>query len=175
MWTAWEPITAEIGDSDHLAPVIWRDRLYLFWVTFVSKSSKPPPPPTVNPQSSTLISVPPLKIETEAQLHWSEYVNGQWNTSASGELNLPESEKMTAISDPQDEFDPKKVLIHISKETDVDGQELGVFVHLGWPFGTFYLAGRNAAPEKVTMFGRPPAYPYSANGINATRYSGSGQ
>ena len=43
MWTPWEPVSAEI-EGDHLAPVVWRDRLYLFWVTFMDKpveSSQP--------------------------------------------------------------------------------------------------------------------------------------
>jgi hypothetical protein len=39
-WTAWESVTAEI-EGDHLAPVIWRDRLYLFWVTFTEKAEAP--------------------------------------------------------------------------------------------------------------------------------------
>ena len=34
MWTPWEPVGVDI-EGDHLAPVIWRDRLYLFWVTFM--------------------------------------------------------------------------------------------------------------------------------------------
>jgi len=37
MWTPWEPVSAEI-QGEHLAPVVWRDRLYLFWVTFMDKS-----------------------------------------------------------------------------------------------------------------------------------------
>jgi hypothetical protein len=39
-WTPWEPVTAEI-EGDHLAPVIWRDRLYLFWVTFLEQIERP--------------------------------------------------------------------------------------------------------------------------------------
>jgi hypothetical protein len=33
MWTPWETITADVK-GDHVAPVVWRNRLYLFWVTF---------------------------------------------------------------------------------------------------------------------------------------------
>ena len=35
--------------------------------------------------------VPTLKTELEAQLHWSEYLQGQWNTRESGGLIVPES------------------------------------------------------------------------------------
>ena len=41
MWTPWEPVSAEI-EGDHLAPVVWRDRLYLFWVTFKDKADTTP-------------------------------------------------------------------------------------------------------------------------------------
>lgn len=34
MWTPWEPVPVEI-EGDHIVPVIWRDRLNLFWVTFI--------------------------------------------------------------------------------------------------------------------------------------------
>jgi hypothetical protein len=36
MWTPWEPVTAEI-DGNHIVPVVWRDRLNLFWVKFLEK------------------------------------------------------------------------------------------------------------------------------------------
>jgi hypothetical protein len=41
MWSPWEPVSAEI-EGDHLAPVVWRDRLYLFWVTFLDKADSNP-------------------------------------------------------------------------------------------------------------------------------------
>ena len=34
-------MTAEI-EGDHLAPVVWRDRLYLFWVTFMEQAGSRP-------------------------------------------------------------------------------------------------------------------------------------
>lgn len=36
MWTAWEPVTTEI-DGEHIVAVIWRERLHLFWLTFMEK------------------------------------------------------------------------------------------------------------------------------------------
>src|SRR6185369_15879204 len=41
MWTPWEPIGAEI-ESDHVGAVMWRDRLHLFWVTFMEKAKQNP-------------------------------------------------------------------------------------------------------------------------------------
>jgi hypothetical protein len=37
MWTPWEPMTVEI-QGDHVVPVVWRDRLHVFWVTFMEQA-----------------------------------------------------------------------------------------------------------------------------------------
>lgn len=34
MWTPWEPMPVEI-EGNHIVPVVWRDRLNVFWVTFI--------------------------------------------------------------------------------------------------------------------------------------------
>jgi hypothetical protein len=165
MWTPWEPITAEI-EGDHLAPVVWRDRLYIFWVTFMEKAK---------PSNSTLTvnlpaTIPAVQTEVEAQLHWIEHFQGEWATRESGGFTAPDAQKLKSIS-----VDPRKVFIHVSKEPYENGEERGVYVHLGWPFNqAFYLAGRNSLPEKAAFSGAP-ANPYSASTVNATQYAGSGR
>ena len=165
MWTAWEPVTAEI-EGDHLAPVVWRDRLYLFWVTFMEKAK-------TNESSQQVqlpATIPALQKEIEAQLHWSECLEGEWTTRESGGFTPPDEQKLKAIS-----VDTRKVFIHVSKEPYENGEERGVYVHLSWPFNqAFYLAGRNSIPEKSTFTGAPPN-PYSASTVNATQYAGSGR
>ena len=42
MWTPWEPVSVDI-EGEHLAPVVWHGRLYLFWVTFIEKPEDPVP------------------------------------------------------------------------------------------------------------------------------------
>jgi hypothetical protein len=168
MWTAWEPVTAEI-EGDHLAPVIWRDRLYLFWVTFMEKAK----PSTGNLQIDfkTPVSVPAtVETEVEAQLHWSEYLQGKWSTRKSGGFNMPDSRKIKANVST----DPRNVFIHVSKEPYENGEERGVYINLSWPFNqAFYLAGRNSNPERAG-YSSKPGNPYSPNVISATRYSGNG-
>ena len=170
VWTPWEPVTAEI-EGHHLAPVVWRDRLYLFWVTIV-KTPKPKTGSTpVDPTKS--FTIPEVETQLVAQLHWSEYLQGQWNTRESGEIDPPESQKLTAIS-----ADPRQVFIHVSKEYDADGEEGGVHIHLSWPFNrSFYLASRNSAPA-LGAYGGIPAHPYtpaySMYTAHATRYPGAG-
>jgi hypothetical protein len=34
MWTPWEPMPVQV-EGNHIVPVIWRDRLNVFWVTFI--------------------------------------------------------------------------------------------------------------------------------------------
>jgi len=163
MWTPWEPVSAEI-EGDHLAPVVWRDRLYLFWVTFLEKAKENNNAQTLDPTKAKVI--PAVQKEIEAQLHWSEYLQGEWSTRRSGGFNTLDSQKIKAIS-----ADPRDVFIHVSKEA---GEERGVYIHLSWPFNqAFYVAGRNSIPERDSYSARP-ANPYSPNAVRATRYSGTG-
>ncbi len=169
MWTPWEPVSAEI-EGDHLAPVVWRDRLYLFWVTFMEKAVSPIGDTTIDPTKT--VTIPAVKKDVEAQLHWSEYVNGEWTTRESSDFNAPSPVRITNVTS----FDSKSVFIHVSKEYDpADGAELGVFIHMGGAINrAFYLAGRNSAPERKNYANKPSNPFNSANSEIANRYSGSG-
>jgi peptidoglycan hydrolase-like protein with peptidoglycan-binding domain len=156
MWTPWEPVTAEIK-GDHLAPVVWRDRLYLFWVTFLEKADPNamlPVDPKEGGKDKTIAESKVSEVTNsvkgivankvvEAQLHWSEYLEGKWSTHESGG-----STASLSTTVPLD-FDRREVYIHVSKRYE-DEEERGVKIHLGGPFRrAFYLAGRNSIPEEV--------------------------
>ncbi len=49
VWTPWEPVPVEI-QGDHIVPVIWRDRLNLFWVTFMDKAD-----PSAGPSAENVL------------------------------------------------------------------------------------------------------------------------
>jgi hypothetical protein len=179
MWTPWTPVGAEI-EGDHLAPVIWRDRLYLFWVTFITKPEPPAVPAQAGAPAVTELTLSQLanglltaggRWTVEAHLNWCENVQGEWSTREAGELNVPSPVIVHGVSN----FNSRSVFIHVSKETDPNGEERGVYIHMGGPIGqAFYLAGRNSAPERATYVAKP-ANPYnSANVESATRYIGSG-
>ncbi|GIX46749.1 MAG: hypothetical protein KatS3mg131_0960 [Candidatus Tectimicrobiota bacterium] len=178
MWTPWEPVSAQI-EGDHLAPVVWRDRLYLFWVTFLEKPQQSTSDTKIDPNQQ--VTIPAPRKDIEAHLHWSEYVNGQWSTPEASAMNAPSPVVVRNVL----YFDPAKVFVHVSKAYDTDGSELGVFIHLGnWSeaiqsstggLQAFYLAGRNSAPEARSYLA-PPANPFpSANTKTGTRYQGSGK
>lgn len=124
MWTPWEPVSAEI-EGDHLAPVFWRDRLYLFWVTFLEKAQQPAGDTTI-PDPTKGDTIPAVKRDVEAHLHWSEYVEGEWTTRESGDFTAPSAVVATGLTT----FAPKSVFVHVTKEPDEDGEERGVYVHL---------------------------------------------
>jgi hypothetical protein len=65
MWTPWEPISLDI-EGDHLIPVIWNRRLFLFWPVF-QETSDPTPPAGASGGKITQI-----------KLAWSEYKQQNW-------------------------------------------------------------------------------------------------
>lgn len=173
-WTPWEPVSAEI-EGDHLAPVVWRDRLYLFWVTFMDKPVEDPQLPDTAADTkltelklgaavSGLQDTAANKI-VEIQLHWSEYMQGEWSTRESGGFSTVISKTVSKS------FKSSSVFIHISKAYDA-GEESGVYIILGGKIKkSFYLAGRNSVPVEES-YKTKPAFPYNANDVHATRYGG---
>lgn len=172
-WTPWEPITAEV-EGDHIAPVIWRDRLYLFWVSFLEKPFGVIPPGPITVGSS--VRIDPPKVNVEASLHWAEYHNGEWTSSESSAIAPVQPMILENRSTP---FDARaKVFIHVSLERNTEDGPGGVFVHLSRFNKAFYLAGRNSVPEVVDTdangeVGKRPGNPFSATSKLAVRYGGT--
>jgi hypothetical protein len=173
MWTPWEPVTAEI-QGDHLAPVVWRDRLYLFWVTFMEKVKPSKNQVVIDYKTPQTVEAAPLTY-LEAQLHWSEYLKGEWSTressgfDASSAVVLPDT-KLDKIND---------VFVYVTKAHNPNGEESGVYVPLvtSEPPKTraFYLAGRNSRPIQDDDVQPASHNPYSsASTARANRYEGKG-
>ncbi|MEU8248862.1 neuraminidase-like domain-containing protein [Nonomuraea sp. NPDC048916] len=180
-WTPWEPVTTEIV-GDHIVPVVWRGRPHVFWVTFADRANPAPPQPAASGgtelaklKMGPLLGDLALAVSTkivEVRLHWSEYLNGQWTTHESGES--PGTGPLSATVPAA--FDPRSVPVHVSKRHGDDHE--GVYVHLGAAIGqSYYLAGRNAAPERAPAGEHQQALatPYSATDVRANRHGGSGR
>lgn len=129
IWTPWEPITADI-EGDHIVAVMWRERLHLFWVTFMEKgksnpnSASPPGDPNLaDAKLSQIMSAASQAVQkqVEIQLNWSEYFQGQWTTRESSGFGQPMS-----IEVPLD-FQNQQVFIHVTKDT---GEERAVIINL---------------------------------------------
>jgi hypothetical protein len=66
-WTPWERVEADV-EGDHLAPVVWNRRLYLFWPIFMEKAV----------EGLDDNEIP--KRFYEIRLAWSEYRDGKWSS-----------------------------------------------------------------------------------------------
>jgi hypothetical protein len=194
MWTAWEPVNAEI-EGDHVVAVVWRERLHLFWLTFMEKGK------LQEGQGNSSIKdgaeTPPSKAlekEVEIQLNWSEYFQSEWTTRKSSGFDNP----LRGTVPPS--FDSSKVFMHLSRGRDSQGVEsslkivvMGIFAgsnYFGWPYGIygeFEVLSKNSQPEPSRMdygwglmglIAKPyfDAYqqPYSAGATQPTRFGGSG-
>jgi peptidoglycan hydrolase-like protein with peptidoglycan-binding domain len=65
-WTSWEIIDADI-EADHLIPVVWNRRLFLFWPMFLEKARE-------------MFSGDKFPDRYyEIRLAWSEYRDGRWS------------------------------------------------------------------------------------------------
>jgi Neuraminidase-like domain/Salmonella virulence plasmid 28.1kDa A protein len=90
-WTAWDQIKLDIPDNP-VTPVVWQDRLFVFWLRLVKKGPDSAQKPAGNKVLSALTSddLPgnPL-VKLQAVLHWSEYVNGKWQAAKTSDINDP--------------------------------------------------------------------------------------
>jgi ABC toxin-like protein/neuraminidase-like protein/virulence plasmid A protein len=223
MWTAWEPVTTEI-EGDHLAPVVWRDRLYLFWVTFMDKPNENPRVP-ISPDNQPRVgatrsnqklgdfTLPGIISEVkeinggkhvDMQLHWSEYLEGEWSPRVSGEIVAagtpltdlalsallatagrdgaidmswvgPSTGKVVLPLTVPLNFDYKKLFIHVSKEPFENGEERGVHIHIGGNIiNQSFYLAGRNSQPEAELNSAPPSNPYSPSTIFASRYSGTG-
>jgi hypothetical protein len=86
-WTPWEKVNLNI-QGDLLFPVIWKNQLFLFWLTAVPKPdagdrSQMPSEMAEKPWGENA----PLNVELH--LSWGEYYGGEWTSPKSSELNDP--------------------------------------------------------------------------------------
>lgn len=178
MWSPWTPVTVDIA-GDHVAPVFWRGRLYLFWVTFRDEAdaTSAGPQPTngevtlgsakVKDVMSTILAQSLGRRRMAVDLHWAEYTQGSWTQP---EGSPPGSSISVPVSSA---FSPARTFVHVSRETTGE-DEGGVFIHLGGEIDhAFYLAGRNS-PVTVVPREATPANPFSASTETAGRFAGSG-
>lgn len=175
MWTPWVPVTINV-DGDHVALVVWKQRLHLFWATLTVKarqdaSSGSSSSETYKQMGDDAVTSPPQQVDV--QLNWSEYFQGKWvppQTSGFGHV----SDIGSGI------FDPHSVFIYISKEThtDADGSVVdgAVDIHLTSPVNLiFRIINKNSTPQALNESSWLPYEPYSYSGMDATGYDASGE
>jgi peptidoglycan hydrolase-like protein with peptidoglycan-binding domain len=194
MWTAWEPVTAEI-DGDHIVAVMWRERLHLFWLTFMEKveESKGGAQTTQTNALGTLPFDKLIAAATETskgaakrmldiQLNWSEYFQGEWT--------VRESSGFGNAIDLFQPFDAKNVFVTVSKEADQEtGADGAVWIHFNGPSVEFFVdpysgirvtlyfrvVSKNSRPQlQPQLTTTQPTSPFSSKSKTYNRYAGSG-
>ena len=141
VWSAWEKIDLDI-EGDHILPVVWNNRLMLFWGVFSEKEEDSggftvPGPGDV---------MPPAPKSIQITLAWSEYRNGTWK---------PKNVSKEAINlDSTLRLDQNL----ISLSSFIDGEKLYIRIFFGlngnvdndfiwnWADQTFVFDGCHNAP-----------------------------
>jgi hypothetical protein len=135
VWSGLEAVTADI-ESDHMVLAIWRGRLNLLWLTFVTKAKAPDTGASSGAGGVGSLSFGTLfsdisssrpQQQVQIQLHWSEYVQGKWTNRIS--TDVKNSEAINVMEG----FDPSQVHLHVSKEIDSNGDEGALKVHVDFP------------------------------------------
>jgi Tc toxin complex TcA C-terminal TcB-binding domain/Neuraminidase-like domain/PA14 domain/Salmonella virulence plasmid 28.1kDa A protein len=171
-WTAWEPVGASI-EGDHLIPVVWDGRLFLFWPVF-AQTADPRSQDPVQPQGilGTIGTAPPaLPIQDlTITLNWSEYQQGAWSSKQSS--NPWKFLKFTKWA--QEAFDASQfsfnssftggdsLVINILYNFDSESTSGNQSVSTLFSLGSFVFSSCGSAPPAqivAFLLGGPPVYP----------------
>jgi hypothetical protein len=145
IWTPWEPVDLEIS-GDHIVLAHWRDRLYIFWVTFLDKKkeSEAKQDNTPNPDEDATLTQATLKTLRSAtggvpksallvKLHWSEYLGDGWSSPSSSNFR-------------QFDMPAGNAEINVHSLTTAQDETVQIFL-TGAVNATFVLRGRNSPVE----------------------------
>ncbi|MEU4419671.1 neuraminidase-like domain-containing protein [Actinoplanes sp. NPDC024001] len=152
MWTPWVPVTTQI-DGDHLVAAMWRDRLHLFWVTFVEHSDASTPSGSIEDLAESSADELRATRIVDVQLHWTEYHQDTWTEPTSGGLSTPVSTEVGPNWSAADQS------VHVSASGDA------LLIHLNCQFIdsinlSFLLENKNSPPLRGAHE-KPPVPPYT--------------
>jgi hypothetical protein len=107
-WTAWERVGLNI-EGDSVLPAIWKNQLYLFWVTTLEKprgGSQDSSGDTMANQTWQARS----PIDVEVTLSWGEYFGGKWTSPKSTNMRRP------LVLRGLQEFNPQDLVLAVRTE-----------------------------------------------------------
>ncbi|MEJ2248159.1 MAG: neuraminidase-like domain-containing protein [Candidatus Lokiarchaeota archaeon] len=122
-WTPWEKVDVDI-EGEHLIPVIYNDRLYIFWSIFTKSSEEPK---KVSKSSDTMES-PDEKWEIK--IAWSEYKNNKWSPKkiAIETANLTKNELYPPLKDGDDSpLTKKDITFSAWVDDELNELEIGLY------------------------------------------------
>jgi len=200
LWTPWEVVDLDIS-GDHLVPVVWEGRLYLFWPIFQetadpSATSQPkvtiPPIHVITSTEATnnkLPSPPPTEAPTpdpikdlQITLAWSEYSQGAWSPkSTSDAMVFPGFTKKFGPLDtsrftfgPEMSGDSLAINVYMNEGKAPGGSDMGMGVTLSQVgLFSFSICGSSPSPstQSKTVGGIIPFNSYLAYDSVQTLYT----
>lgn len=122
IWSAWEKIDLDI-EGDHVLPVVWNNRLMLFWVTFTEKQEESGGRSTISDTGggNMSLSTAPAPKYWEMKLAWSEYKGGKWSGKKISKDVIPSHTDPLPI--PKDSF---------TLSSYIDAEKLYIRLHVDW-------------------------------------------
>jgi hypothetical protein len=84
-WTAWTKVDLDIA-SDHVLPLVWNGKPYIFWAIVSSKADRRGQP-LPSAQTSSVPPDPP-KMHLDVQLAWSQFKKGKWQAKQTAPQTL---------------------------------------------------------------------------------------
>ena len=182
-WTPWEKIDLDIEDTP-LLPVVWNNRLFLFWLTAIQKTSGGGP--LANKQASdtdtaTSLTVgnlaSPVTKKIEVSLCWSEYFNNKWQIKKTSALDDPVVLDYDEAHDhgftSEEGYDFKRENLQLASVVN-DNLLIGID-YAGHRYGYFELASKQSAHSKPTeMSGVLPGRVFSAACMSGSEQDSAG-
>jgi len=178
-WTAWEQIKLDIEDNP-VIPVVWNNRLLLFWLKILKQSplQQPDAPPATNSDQhlsdATLTSLKQdaktnadknVKVTAQAVLYWSEYYNGQWQPAMTSNVGSP-LDLGTFPPQGVGAFDRSAVRL---RSDEPQSRQLRITVYGNFKAQAFALFNTHSVPQQ----GGPPAPIPPAFGFRRSFETGS--
>jgi Tc toxin complex TcA C-terminal TcB-binding domain/Neuraminidase-like domain len=112
-WTPWTKVDLDIN-SDHIVPVVYNNRVYLFWAIFTEQADNPAGPiviPRANPTTGeTSIPMTSPSKSWQIQLAFSEFKDGKWTPKKMSDKDTSEQITCAQSSFP---FRPSFVFTHL--------------------------------------------------------------
>ncbi|HSH81375.1 MAG TPA: neuraminidase-like domain-containing protein [Herpetosiphonaceae bacterium] len=144
-WRPWEQIKLDIED-DPVIPVVWGDRLFLFWLRILKKGPDKAGQPFSGQGDLVALKTSDIKTEppaftVQAILCWSEHYNGKWQPTRTSDVSRP----LTINDFAPHAFDRSKLKLSVLFWTKGG---LRVIVSYDAAFGTsFFLHNAFSTPE----------------------------
>jgi hypothetical protein len=151
-WTPWERMDLDIEDNPIL-PVVWKNRLFLFWLNIVRKG----PENNQLPSNTKAIDLTTKDINQgmeekiiEINLSWSEYYNNKWQPRKTSDFNDPikfREDEYKLMGYVYDEFNRENIVI--SSFFNSSELEVHISIHpYAWNDYLFRLFNKHSAPLK---------------------------